>query len=501
MASELCLSKPDVLALLVLKWRFKLCFTQIFMNTAVKNWRVFLFFFIFTFRAGAESSEVMTLLAGYLKNDLELAKRAVKLRQAEISGERTGIENGIDLTINTGQVYITFEENQSVVSASPEAIVKLPAINGMNISVSTPLTIDSKRSEPVFDDTRFSVSADIIGTEAKQREISLLTAERETLLARRELQRRASEAEKQFYTALKEIYETSAQALSYEEDVFSKQIELAISKAQGYSADSVNYRTLELEVEDARRGAEQSHRLANRKLRRFARDCGVTALEKAPEFLPEVDIETLDEFGREDEKSKFAALETANWQRFIGEKERAARKNFELKAEGDITLNNTHFERGTSAGAALTFGWKGLNWTIGGDFPVSGPKKYPALYFSLSFNSGKQRSSKLDKREDALKAEAENLEIRSALHEWEDLTASVRDERADLIWERKRLSLQFTLYSELEQNAELLYRRGLSAEADYRRAKTNRELARYRLLAADAKIQIHLIDCTLYFVK
>ncbi|GMO20381.1 MAG: hypothetical protein Pg6A_07190 [Termitinemataceae bacterium] len=144
------------------------------MNTAVKNWRVFLFFFIFTFRAGAESSEVMTLLAGYLKNDLELAKRAVKLRQAEISGERTGIENGIDLTINTGQVYITFEENQSVVSASPEAIVKLPAINGMNISVSTPLTIDSKRSEPVFDDTRFSVSADIIGTEAKQREISLI---------------------------------------------------------------------------------------------------------------------------------------------------------------------------------------------------------------------------------------------------------------------------------------------------------------------------------------
>jgi SNF2 family DNA or RNA helicase len=107
----------------------------------------------------------------------------------------------------------------------------------------------------------------------------------------------------------------------------------------------------------------------------------------------------------------------------------------------------------------------------------------------------------LSEEEKALAAEAEALALRTAERNWDDTVDSVRSERADLVWERKRLVEQYALYRELAADTAVQYQSGMVTESEYRKTITNEQRAQYQILASDAQNLIHLIDAALYFVE
>lgn len=444
--------------------------------------------------------DVASLLAGYLKNDLELKELAVKLKQAEISRGRTQISNGLNVTLSTGTVYLNFDDAGMNVSGEPNAEVSVPAFNNTSLSVSAPLTMTPEDGAS-FENIQLSLSTAIIGPETRQHNVDLLRAERSFLEAKRALDRRSIGAERDFYNALRSLYDNSAQALSAEEDAYTKDIELAVAVKQGYAPSTLHYRTVRLEAEDARRTAQERRRALERELAEFARDCGAGSLASPPEAADDAALEESAEFGTDAQHALFTEIEKARWQSYIGGLSRDAQGNLDLSARGGVTLNNTRAGNGTSADAGITLGWKGVNLSAGAQFPLSGDKKNPAITLSLGINANKQRTAALDDAEKKLEAESEALALAAAERSWEDTVETMRSERSDLIWERKRLTEQKELYEKLAADTASLFRRGFVSESEHRKAQGNAERARCRLFAARVKARVHLIDAVLHLTE
>jgi hypothetical protein len=262
----------------------------------------------------------------------------------------------------------------------------------------------------------------------------------------------------------------------------------------------VQYRTVELEAADAHRAAEEQRRKLERDAGLFARDCGLAAPAALPRFIPRTDLEALPEFGREGDRERFTEIEIAKWTQYIGGLSRKAEGQVELSAQGGLTANNTRVDGGMSADAGLSLNWRGLSLSAGTQVPISGEGS-PAFTLSLGLNTGKQRLGALSGEEKALAAESEALALMTAERNWDDAVDSVRTERADLAWEKKRLVEQYGLYRELAADTAVQYQNGMVTESEYRKAVTNEERVKYQILAADARNLIHLIDTAMYFVE
>lgn len=464
--------------------------------------KIFPIFIMVLLAGGAVLSaqeDVEVLLAGYLERDLDLASRAIKLKQAEISAQQTKITNGFNVTLSTGKMTLNFDDTAAF-SGEPSAEIALPFLNETSFKMSAP--VSARRGEGAeTESVSLSLSTAILSPSAKLRKVTLLEAERELLEARRAFDQGALNAEKQFYTKLKALYDGTAQALSLEDEAYNKEIELAVARQQGYAASSVTYRTLQLEADEAHRAAQEKRRVIERELAIFSRDCGAARLAALPEVLPQTGIESQPEFDAAGEKERFTAVESANWQHFIGEERRKAQGNLDMSVNGGITLNNSLLGKRTSADAGLVFGWRGVDFTVGGALPLSGAQKSPALSLSLSFNAATQRIKTLDEHAKKLQSAAEALALSQAGRAWEEKVETMRSERDDLIWEKKRLAEQHELYVKLAEDTGELYRRGLASDSEQRKARGSAERSRFNLLAADAKMRIHVIDTLLAFVE
>jgi hypothetical protein len=450
-----------------------------------------------------EDSAVLRLLAGFLENDTQLQELAIKAWQADLGRDRAGIENGFDITLSSGTMRLYSENGTTAFSVEPEAALSVPGLNSTSLSVSIPMAVKPETGEQnlTLENTRLSLSTAIVSSSGKQREVVLLKADRALLEARRALERRGLSAEKEFYETLSTLYEGAIEALSTEEEAYTKEIELALAQKQGYSPSSVYYRTIQMEAADAHRSAEEQRRSLERRTAAFARNCGIAALVKLPQSLPAANFEDLGEFGQDDEKSRFTEIESARWNSYIGGLSRNAEGNLELSAQSGVTVNNSNLDNRTSVDAGLTLGWKGLSLSAGSQVPLSGNDRNPAFTLSLSFNAGKQRIAALTGAEKSLEAELELLAVVNAEKAWEETIDSMRSEQSDLLWEKNRLTEQYDLYRELAEDTAVWYERGVITESEYRKAITNEERARYRLLAADVKIRIYLVDSALYFVE
>jgi hypothetical protein len=454
--------------------------------------------------APVEDSEVLRLLAGFLENDTQLKELAIKARQATISRERSGIENGFDITLSSGTMRLYAENGDAAFSVEPEASLSFPALNDTSLSVAVPVTVKSDTGDGgqplTLENARLSLSTAIVSSSGKQRAVALQKADRALLEAQRALSRRAFSAEKEFYEALNALYDNAVQALTSEEEAYTKEIELALAQKQGYSASSVYYRTIQMEAADAHRSAEEQRRSLERKSAVFARSCGIASLAELPRSLPATKFEDR-EFGQDDEKSRFTEIESAQWNSYIGGLSRDAEGNLELSALGGVTANNSNLDKRISVDAGLSLDWKGLNLSAGTQVPLSGDDKSPAFTLSLGFNPGKQRTAALTEAEKILEAQMDALTLLNAEKTWEETVDSMRSERADLLWEKNRLAEQYELYRELALDTAAWYERGLVTESEYRKAVTNEQRSRYRILAADVKIRVHLINSALYFVE
>jgi hypothetical protein len=451
----------------------------------------------------ADNGGVLRLLALYLENDTELQNLALKVRQAEIGRDRTGIEKGVDLTLSSGTMRLYSVDGSAAFSVEPSADVSFPGFNSTSLSVSVPMTLGSGNAGQgvALEDTQVLLSTAIITSDGKQRKVDLLKADRALTEARRALSNRGLSAEQQFYETLNSLYENIIQALTSEEEAYTKEIELALAQLQGYSPSSVYYRTKQLEAAEAYRTAQEQRRTLEHKTAAFARDCGLAVLPALPEAIPAVNLDELPEFGRDDEKPRFAEIEKALWNSHIGGLTRDAQGTVKLSAEGGVTANNSSLDSRTSADAGLTLGWKGVSLSALSQIPLSGAEKNPAFSLSLKFNVNEQRKAALTNTEKRLQAELEALEIKAAERTWEETVDLMRSERADLLWEKKRLEEQYELYRELAEDTTVWYERGVVSESEYRKALANKERAYYRILSVGVKSRIHLIKSTLYFVE
>jgi hypothetical protein len=446
------------------------------------------------------------LLAGYLENDAALRELAVKTRQAELARERAGIKQGFDFNLSTGNTRLSFENGGTELSVAPKAELSLPALNGTSLIFSTPMVVEGGGSGSGFalENAQLSLSTNITSKYRKQREITLLKADRALLEARRALNERALLAEKTFFETLRSLYDAEIQALSNEENAYTKEIELAVAVSQGHPPSSVKYRTLKLEAEDALRAAEEERRLLARKIAGFSRDCGLE-FNVMPQYKAQSvegnALESEADFGQDEQKPRFSAVESAKWRAFLGKLERDAAGDLEIKAQGGFTAWNTNFDKQLSADAGITLDWKGMIFALGTQVPIYGEEKYPAFSLSLGFQAGKHRAAALTGEEKRLAAETESLAVMNASRAWEDAVDTVRDERDGLIWEKQRLAQQHTLYAELLRDTQALYNQGYISESEYGKTVANEKRAKYRLLAVEVKIRVHLINSALYFVE
>jgi hypothetical protein len=454
--------------------------------------------------AGGDDGLVLRLLAGYLKNDAQLQELAVKARLAEIGRERTGLENGFDLTLSSGTMRLYSEpagreaEGGWVFSVEPKATLSFPMFNNSGASVSAPVRAGGG-TDGAVEDVKISLSTDIAGSAGKQRRVDLLRADRTALEARRAVSKRALAAEKEFYEALSGLYESAIQALTFEEEAYTKEIEFAMAQRQGYSTTSVYYRTIQLEAADSHRAAAEQRRSLERDTALLARDCGI-ALEALPQSVPKPDAENLPEFGRDDEKPRFAAIESALWNSYIGALARDADGRLTLSAQAGVTAGNTNLGNNTSADAGLTLDWNGLNFSVESQFPVTGGDTTPAFTFSFTYNLNKQRLAPLSDAEKSLAAESEALALLTAERDWEKTVDSMRRQREDILWETRRLYEQYELYRELSDETDEWFGRGVITESERRKAAANAERARLRVLAADIRTRVLFIDWSLNFV-
>ncbi|WP_252508231.1 hypothetical protein [Treponema denticola] len=139
-----------------------------------------------------------------MENDLELQRLALEVKKAELSSQETSIDNGLSIRLSTGTATFTSQNNSVSVSFSPSVTAALPALSNLKLNVSSSIKITGGQNNS--DNTKFSLSADIISGSAIERRLKLMKAERTLLNAKRALQNRALEAEKEFYSQLKTLF-------------------------------------------------------------------------------------------------------------------------------------------------------------------------------------------------------------------------------------------------------------------------------------------------------
>lgn len=175
-------------------------------------------------------------LDGYLANDLELQRHALEVAKVGLSTKETAIENGIDVQLSTGAAYIQFNGDVAKTTFKPSASVKVPQASNLTLSASS--DVQSGSGENTVKDTALNVSADIISGESINRKITLMAAERNLLVAKRKLQNRALEAEKEYYGQLKALYNSAVNIISKQKDLYDDTISFEEIKAKGFSKTS-----------------------------------------------------------------------------------------------------------------------------------------------------------------------------------------------------------------------------------------------------------------------
>ena len=449
--------------------------------------------------------DIAALLAGRLEHDGVLKTRAIELRQAELSRSEAEVTNGFSVNLNTGTLFFRFAGEGSF-EAEPSISVELPAANNAALKVSSPLRVTGADGVTASD-TAFTLSVDITGNDRKKRTVELLQAERTVTEAGRALQKRALETEKEFYQALRGLYEQKAALYAKNETRWTEELEFSVVRAQGYEESSAAFRTARMELAKAEREAREAERLLLRDTAVFARDCGSETLlspDTLPQSVPAPDSGSLLSLAGFD-RSRYTELESAEWRRYINTLSREADGELGVRISGGGTLNNTSFQsvsgdEAHSVNAGVSLSWRGFTLSSGLEFPLGGGTGSPALRLSLGLDSETLALAPLKRRQDALAAQKELIEIENSGKTWDDLLASTDRERSDLLWQRDERAEQLELYSELEADMRGWFEQGVIPESEYRRAEANKENARYNCLITDTDMILYQIAILLYMI-
>ncbi len=465
-------------------------------------------FFLFLAISFAEPS-----LSGFLENDLELKKLALEVKKSALEQEKTSIENGIDVSLSTGTANFRFNGQNTSVSFNPSAKFSVPQAANLSVSASSKIKITDGSNNSA--DTSISFGVDLISGATLERKVSLIKAERAFLEAKRKLQNRALEAEKEYYTKLKQLFQTASEISSAKNTLYEDTVTFEEVKAKGYSKTSAKYRQAELKV------LSDTHDVET-KIHDFEHDCAVFASECGTSFFSAQNTQNSKETNSTDflpqtipiteaidilsfEKQFYTKIENAVYEHKIAEMERAAEKDFSLSASGGYTFknSNTSFSDNSSgsdtidAGISATF--KGISVETGIHIPSDGSAPTYSAGATVKPNSFK--TAKIKNKTNSYNNEEELLAIKSAEKDYETDIVDKQTELNDIKWSKQTNTKTFDMYKNLTDDMEKLFAQGIVRETEYLDALANKELYKFKLLMNDIDLIIYNNSTKLLFCR
>ena len=472
--------------------------------------------FIFTFSAFffcLASFYAEPSLSGYLENDIELKKLALEVKKSSLEQKKTSIENGFDISLSTGTAKFRFNGQNTSVSFNPSAKIAVPKASNLSVSASSKIEITDGNSNSA--DTSISFEIDLISAAPLKRKILLLKSERSLLEAKRNLQNRALEAEKEFYTKLKQLFQGAGEISTAKNNLYEDTVSFEEIKAKGYSKNSSKYRQAELKVLSDRHEVETKIHDFEHDCAVFASECGVpfysgTAEDKKnglsyADFLPR-QIPTAEPVNILDfEKEFYTKIEKAVYEHKISEMERTAEKDFSLSANGGYTFknSNTSFSCSSSGAdtidASLSATFQGVSIGAGIFVPTDGSSPTYSATATVKPNSFK--TSKIQKQTNSFSAEEELIAIKSAEKDYETDIVDKQTELNDIKWSKQTNEKTFDMYKNLAADMEKLFSQGLVRESEYLNAEANKELYGFKILINDIDLIIYNNSTKLLFCR
>lgn len=437
-------------------------------------------FFLAIINAEPQSSQRLpdttTLLLSYVENDAELKNLILAAKKSALSYQSAKIDTGFDVTLSSGSVTLQVNDDGTKLTAKPSVKMSLPQAS--NLSVTAQTNFSSESSNTSLSNTSVAVGIDIISSAVISNKLTKLKAERAVTEAQRKIEKRAIAAEKEFYTALKNLLSSINTIMTKRQTLYEDSIDLEAKKVQGYSESSSTYRQAELKVISDQHEIDSAIHSFKYDCVVFYKRCGydleiddkADLMSFVPSGIDEVEPVDILKF----DKALYTEIENANWTYYINSIERSSKKNYGLSASAGYTFDNSITNSDSiDAGLSGTFG--GLTVGAGISLPVKSSQSSisPAYTLSASLNPNTFRKNSITKKQNVLSEEQELLAIQTAESAFETKLVEFQQKLDTLLWEKKTVEENISMYGDLEKDMAQLYQQGYINETDYLSAKNN----------------------------
>lgn len=437
-------------------------------------------FFLAIMNAEPQSSQRLpdtaTLLLSYVENDAELKNLILAAKKSALSYQSAKIDTGFDVTLSSGSVTLQVNDDGTKLTAKPSVKMSLPQAS--NLSVTAQTNFSSESSNTSLSNTSVAVGIDIISSAVISNKLTKLKAERAVTEAQRKIEKRAIAAEKEFYTALKSLLSSINNIMTKRQTLYEDSIDLEAKKVQGYSESSSTYRQAELKVISDQHEIDSAIHSFKYDCVVFYKKCGydleiddkADLMSFVPSGIDEVEPADILKF----DKALYTEIENANWTYYIDSMERSSKKNYGLSASAGYTFDNSITNSDSiDAGLSGTFG--GLTVGVGISLPVKSSQSSisPAYTLSASLNPNAFRKNSITKKQNVLTEEQELLAIQTAESAYETKLVEFQQKLDTLLWEKKTVEENISMYGDLEKDMAQLYQQGYINETEYLSAKNN----------------------------
>lgn len=420
--------------------------------------------------------DTTTLLLSYVENDAELKNLILAAKKSALSYQSAKIDTGFDVTLSSGSVTLQVNDDGTKLTAKPAVKMSLPQAS--NLSVTAQTNFSSESSNTSLSNTSVSVGIDIISSAVISNKLTKLKAERAVTEAQRKIEKRAIAAEKEFYTALKSLLSSINTIMTKRQTLYEDSIDLEAKKVQGYSESSSTYRQAELKVISYQHEIDSAIHSFKYDCVVFYKKCGydleiddkADLMSFVPSGIDEVEPADILKF----DKALYTEIENANWTYYINSMERSSKKNYGLSASAGYTFDNSITNSDSiDAGLSGTFG--GLTVGAGISLPVKSSQSSisPAYTLSASLNPNAFRKNSITKKQNVLTEEQELLAIQTAESAYETKLVEFQQKLDTLLWEKKTVEENISMYGDLEKDMAQLYQQGYINETEYLSAKNN----------------------------
>lgn len=419
-----------------------------------------------------------SLLTGYFDNDMRMKELNISVQQAEISYQKTCINNEMTYQLSTGSMSLDFGKDSFGVSIRPEASLTIPEKDNLSLTASAPVSVKTSNGTTTtsLNDASITVQKDIISTADETTAINMEKAERTLQEAYRSMNSRKIALEKEFLSSLKSLFSSRQSVLKAQTTLIEKQDAISTLKIQGYLETSSKYRSAVLAEKSAARKLEEAERSFDASLANFAEKCGVDAesIDLTAIVIPDEELLVITDF----DAASYSDLESAQWKHYINGRSRANKSDLTLSANAGVGLSASTDDRvdttaSVKGGVSATY--KGLTASANLSVPIGSDQKSTSLSLSLSWKPSTQRTKALDEQSDALTALQEELSIEQAQSSFEDQVESYETKRDNLLWQLEEETDEVEMYKALADDMKKWYDQGYIAESEYKNALTQYE--------------------------